>query len=132
MKLKLKDVLTHSSNLQAIYSKKMPPSICYAVCKNADLLEKEVAIIEKGRVGIIEKYAVKDSNGEPVVKDNAYDLGDNREKFVAEYTEYLETETELGIQIVSEAELQKFEDERYDVMTPIELARISFMIATEG
>lgn len=128
MKIKLKEVLHYHQMLKNIETKKLPPKMAYAIGKNMTTLEGEIKHIEKGRVEIIEQYAVKGENGEPIIVDNNYDLGDNYTEFAADYAEFLETDTDINIQLVSEDVLEKLEDERYDPLTPLEMASIDFML----
>lgn len=128
MKIVLSEVVGYYNKLKELATKRVPVKLSYAIYKNMSLLENEIKVIEQVRVDLLEQYAKKDEAGNPVVIDNQYDLGENMDKFAKEYTEHLQTELDIDIHTVSAEELEKLEDARYDVLSPVQIASIDFMI----
>lgn len=128
MKMTLKEVTTKHAALMGLAGKKLPIKISYAVTKNLIKLEEEAKLIEKNRLELAEQYAEKGEDGKAKLEENSYVLGDNRDSFLKEYAEYLETETEIEVRKISVAELEKLEDVRYDVLSLAELAAMEFML----
>lgn len=128
MKMTLNEVLVNYRNLISLAGKKLPVRLSYAVSKNLRLLEKEAELIEKSRTELAEQHAEKDEEGKPATKDGNYVFGENKEKFLEEYNEYLETEIELDPHRIPTEEIEKTEDSRYDVLSPAELMGLTFMI----
>lgn len=131
MKMTLNEVLVNYRNLISLAGKKLPVRLSYAVSKNLRLLENEMKLIEKSRTELAEQHAEKDEEGKPVTKDGNYVFGENKEKFLEEYNEYLETEIELDPHRIPTEEIEKTEDSRYDVLSLAELMGLIFMIEEE-
>lgn len=128
MKMKLAEVKVNHMKLITLSQKKLPHKIAYAVAKNLLKLETETKLIEERRMEMVNTYAMKDEENQPVVKDGKYELGDNEEIFNKEYSEFLETETEVDIHTISCAELDALENSRYDVLTASEMVALDFMM----
>lgn len=128
MQMKLSEVRVRQQNLMQFASKKLPNKLGYAIAKNLIKLESEVSLIEKQRIAIIEGYAKKDEAGNPVIENNVYDIKGHEEDFQKEYSEFLETETEIDIYTVPCDVLDQLENDRYDVLSPAELVTLDFMI----
>ena len=131
MKMTLTEILQKQRILSTLANMKLPYKLAYAISKNLGKMEAEVKAIEETRLNIIKEYAVKDENGEPVINDNVYDLGDNMEAFAEEFQNFLATETEVDIFTVPEAVLGA-DDPRFDVLTVAQIVAIDFMIVEGG
>ena len=127
MKMTLTEILQKQRNLAALANMKLPYKLAYAISKNLGKMEAEVKAIEETRLNIIKEYAVKDENGEPVVVDNKYDLGDNVAAFTEEFQNFMSTETEVDILTVPEAVLET-DYSRFDILTVDQIAALDFMI----
>ena len=127
MKMTLLEVLNRQRTLSEFVSKKLPYKLAYAISKNLAKLQAEAEIIDKGRIALVEEYAVKDEDGKPVVKDNNYDLGENAATFSAEFNKYMSTETDVDIYTVPESVLGT-DDPRFDVLTVAQIVALDFMI----
>ena len=127
MKMTLAEILQKQRNLAALANMKLPYKLAYAIYKNLGKMEAEVKAIEETRLNIIKEYAVKDENGEPVVVDNKYDLGDNVAAFTEEFQNFMSTETEVDILTVPEAVLET-DYSRFDILTVDQIAALDFMI----
>lgn len=128
MKLTFKEIVTYRKNLMDLVGRKFPPKLAYSVVKNIQKFDEEVKILEKQRMSLVVTYAEKDENGNLKIKDACYVFGDNMDKFSEEYNEYLDTEIEVDIHVVSMEEIEKTENERYDLISFEEIRSLAFMI----
>jgi len=133
MKMTLNEVLENYKSLAELAGKKLPVRFSYAVSKNLKKLENEVKPVEKGRSDLIMQYCEKDEEGKPK-SDSKGNLifGDNAPKFIAEYNEYLKMETEVEIHKIPFTEIERTEEDRYDILSPVEMMGIGFMIEEEA
>lgn len=127
MKMTLAEVRMRQQSLAEIAGKKMPEKLGYAVTKNLIKFQEEIEIIEKRRVQLAESYAKKDEAGNPVVKENAYEMEDMT-SFENDFKELLAEEVEIDIRTVPASVLEKLDEERYDALSPAEMMVLDFMI----
>lgn len=129
MKMTLNKVLEHYKNLAQLAEKKLPVKLSYAITKNLVKLQAEAELIEKSRLDLINQYAEKNEDGEAKIKeDGTYSFGENRELFLKEYNDYLNTETDLDVYTVDFMELEKLENDRYDALSVAEIASLEFVL----
>lgn len=114
-------------NTKAIIDRMLPIKMSYAIAKTAKVLAEEVSVIEQQRIKLLEANAEKNDDGTPKIEGNAYILAD-QSKFVEEYTEYLNSESDIKISKFPESEIDKLDDPRYDALSASELAGLEFMI----
>ena len=132
--MKLYEVYGRLNALLKLSEKCLPVKISYAIAKNTKVLAEEYKTINAQRIELCEKYANKDSDGNPIKKDKdgelIYDLTDeNNIEMNKEYNELLEVDSDLTIHKVSIADFEKCEsNSRYDILTPSEYAALEFMI----
>ena len=95
-----------------------------------EALEKEFSSFEKQRIELCKAYANKDSDGNPVIKDEAYDVPDDvKEEFRKELADLSDEEIDIDIRTVSAEEFEKCEQaDRYDIPTGEDFAILGFMI----
>lgn len=127
MNMKLSEVIFRQRVLSKLTELKLPFKLGHAISKNLIKLQEEVKIIEEMRINILKEYAVKDENGEPVINDGQYDLGDKANEFAEEYQTYLDAPTEVEILKVS-TDAFETDDSRFDVLTVAQIAALDFMI----
>ena len=129
MKMTLNEVLENHRSLLEVSEKKLPVRFSYAVSKNLKKLGSEVKLIQEEQSKLAREYCEKDEEGKAKQNDKGNLIfGDNTEKFIVEYNEYLETETEVEVHKILFAEIERTEEDRYDILSPAELAGIGFMI----
>lgn len=130
MKIRLGELRELTANLYPMQKKTFPVKISYAIMRNIEALEKEFSSFEKQRVELCKAYANKDSDGNPVIKDGAYDIPpDVREDFNNELKELSDEEIDIDIRTVSAEEFEKCEQaDRYDIPTGEDFAVLGFMI----
>lgn len=132
MKMTLNEVLENHKSLLEVSGKILPVRFSYAVSKNLKKLETEVKLIQEEQSKLAREYCEKDEEGKPKVNDKGFLVfGDNAEKFMTEYNEYLNTEIEVDVHKIPFAEIERTEGDRYDILPPAELMGIEFMIGEE-
>lgn len=128
MKTTLRKITTNHENMLSVLEKKLPLVISHAIAANVITFENELKIKEKQRISLAEQYAEKDENGNPKTEKGSFCFGENLEDFRREYDEYLDAEIDINIRTISFSDIEKCEDGRYDLLTPIDLVNINFMI----
>lgn len=138
MKMKLRDVTRHYTELAGLGELVLPSKLSFAVSCNLERLQKEAGRIEKERKKLCERYADRDGDGKPAmadsiihgVKTQEYQMSkENRQAFSEEYDALLETEVEVGIRTAKMEEVERCEQaERYDIPTVAQLLAMSFML----
>ena len=134
MLLTFGEILNLNEELHNVVRKRLPFQLAYAISKNVQDISKEADIIGQNRIKLIELYADKDENGNPVIKDGEYHISDeNQGVFQQEYTEFLHTETEVfkNIEKVDITKFDKLEDQRYDALSAADITALSFMISED-
>ena len=130
MKIKLYKLESYIKNLNTLTKRILPAKLSYAISRNTKLLVEEYQTMAEERQKILEKHCLRDENGKPALKDNAYTYADDELKNAAikEQTELLETEIEVDIMVVPVSILEKCEEGRFDVLTVEEVSMLDFMI----
>lgn len=134
MLLTFGEIVNLNEELHNVVRKRLPFQLAYAISKNVQDISKEADIIGQNRIKLIELYADKDENGNPVIKDGEYHISDeNQGVFQQEYTEFLHTETEVfkNIEKVDITKFDKLEDQRYDALSAADITALSFMISED-
>lgn len=134
MLLTFGEIVNLNEELHNVVRKRLPFQLAYAISKNVQDISKEADIIGQNRIKLIELYADKDENGNPVIKDGEYHISDeNQGVFQQEYTEFLHTETEvfMDIEKVDITKFDKLEDQRYDALSAADITALSFMISED-
>ncbi|WP_290063442.1 hypothetical protein [Paraclostridium bifermentans] len=124
MKLTNKKIVTDSMILMDISRKELPIKVSYALAKNISKIEKELQIYNSERQKLLDKYCVKDGNGENKVDEN------NQLKIQEEYLKDWEKDIKELQNIELEIDIHKFKLEELNGynMTPSELIAIDYMI----
>lgn len=100
--------------------------IAYRISKNIKPILKEVEEYEEQRKKLCEEYAEKDDKGEPVIKDNAYDLSKDNLKIINEQLEKIRQETvKIDVKKVTLEDIDRAE------LSPMQLDSIEFMLDLE-
>lgn len=128
MKIKLGQIKSRHQALCMVAKKDLPAKLSYYIGRNILKLQEEFSCYEKMRVEIAKKFAQKDENGEFLVKDESFVFGENEKVFDDELKELNETEIDISFDMVSVDILDLLENERYDVLSPVEMVAIDFMI----
>ncbi|MGG2466852.1 hypothetical protein ACOV1W_03895 [Paraclostridium bifermentans] len=124
MKLTNKKIITDSMILMDISRKELPIKVSYALAKNISKIEKELEIYNSERQKLLDKYCVKDENGENKVDEN------NQLKIQEEHLKDWNQDIKELQNIELEIDIHKFKLEELNGynMTPSELIAIDYMI----
>lgn len=126
MKITNRKIVMDANFLGALTEKKLPIKVSYAIAKNISKIEKELEIYNTERQKLIDKYCVKDQNGENKTdKDNKLSID---EKYLNDWKkdieELLDIEIEIDIHKFNINDLLNSDCE----MTANELMIIDYMI----
>ena len=95
--------------------------------RNIIILSEAAEAYNSAREKIIEEHTEKDSEGKPVVKDNSYVFKDTQ-RFNKDLEELLGIDTEVNLHTISEKDIEKCDDSRYDALTLADLDTLCVMI----
>ena len=126
MNLTIRKILNDTNVLVAISQKQLPIKVSYAISKNIKKLEKELKIYNDERQKLIDRYWIKDEEGNNVIDEN------NQFKIADEHIETWNKEINELMNIEVDIDIHKFNLDslicgNYD-MTPAELMIIDYMI----
>ncbi|MEY8625320.1 DUF1617 family protein [Paraclostridium bifermentans] len=126
MKITNRRIVMDANLLGSLTQKKFPIKVSYALAKNLSKIEKELEIYNIERQKLIDKYCIKDENGENKIdKDNKLSLD---EKYLDDWNkdlnELLDIEIEIDIHKFNINDLLNSDCE----MTASELMIIDYMI----
>lgn len=126
MKLKNRDIVNFINGCTTLKEKKLPIKIGYAVHRNILSLAEAAEVYNVAREKIIEEHTKKDSEGKPVVKDNGYVFKDTQ-RFNKDLEELLGIDTEVSLHTISEKDIEKYDDSRYDALTLSDIDTLCIM-----
>lgn len=113
---------------------KLPRKVSAVIARNILKLEDELKEINKQREEIAQQYAQKGEDGKFIVDGNQYTFEDDEKKlaFLRENNELNHVKVEVNITKINRTDLDKCEeDERYDILTPVQEAALDWMITDE-
>lgn len=124
MKLTNKKIATDSMILMGISRKELPVKVSYALAKNIAKIEKELEIYNSERQKLLDKYCVKDENGQNKIDEN------NQLKIQEVYLIDWEQDIKELQNIELEIDIHKFKIDELNGynMAPSELIAIDYMI----
>lgn len=99
MRLSNRKILNDINTLGAISQKQLPIKVSYAIAKNINKLENELKTYNQERQKLIDKYCLKDENGNNVVDEynNLKIADENIETWNKEMNELLDIEIDIEI-----------------------------------
>ena len=101
MKLKLGEITMMQQGLMVLVNQELPIKLSYKLSKILKKIDMEVQEIENTRVELVKKYGTSDeASGNIKVEE-----GENQEKFMSEYADLLNVETDINIDPISIDEL---------------------------
>lgn len=127
MKLKNRDIVNFINGCAALRAKKLPIKIGYAINRNIIILSEAAEAYNSAREKIIKEHTKKDSKGEPIVRDDRY-VFENEQAFNEDLEELLSIDTEVNLHTISEKDIEKCDDSRYDPLTLADLDTLCVMI----
>lgn len=127
MKLKNRDIVNFINGCAVLRAKKLPVKIGYAINRNIIILSEAAEAYNSAREKIIKEHAKKDSKGEPIVRDDRY-VFEDEQAFNEDFEELLSIDTEVNLHTISEKDIEKCDDSRYDALTLADLDTLCVMI----
>lgn len=126
MKLTNRKIVNDANFLGALTHKQLPIKISYAIAKNVSKIERELEIYNKERQKLIDKYCVKDEEGNNLVdENNQLKIADEHlEDWNKDINELLDIEIDIDIHKFNINDLLNSNCE----MTASELMLIDYMI----
>lgn len=119
MKLKNRDIVNFINGCAALKEKKLPVKIGYAIHRNILSLAEAAEAYNTAREKIIEEYTEKDCEGNLAIKD--------QQMFNKDLEELLDIDTEVNLHTIPEKDIEKYDDSRYDAMTPADIDTLCIM-----
>lgn len=127
MKLKNRDIVSFINGCAALKEKKLPVKIGYAINRNIIALTEAAEAYNVAREKIIEEHTEKDGEGKPAIKGDSYVFKDPQ-RFNEDLEELLDIDTEVNLHTISEKDIEKCDDSRYDALTLADLDTLCIMI----
>ena len=125
MKLTNRKIVNDANLLGNLTHKQLPIKVSYAIAKNISKIEKELEIYNKERQKLIDKYCLKDEEGNLIDENNQFKIADgNLEAWNKDMNELLDIEIDINIHKFSKDDLFNSNCN----ITPAELMLIDFMI----
>lgn len=124
MKLLMNDIVRSESALTALGNTNGLSSIvAYRIFKNIKALHEEITLYNETRKKLCFAYANKDDKGNPIIKNNSYDIPkDKKEQFDNEFQELINMEVDIDIKKI------KLEDIDKAGLSPFQIESIEFML----
>lgn len=125
MKLTNRKIVNDANLLGNLTHKQLPIKVSYAIAKNISKIEKELEIYDKERQKLIDKYCLKDEEGNLIDENNQFKIADgNLESWNKDMNELLDIEIDINIHKFSKDDLFNSNCN----ITPAELMLIDYMI----
>lgn len=126
MKLTNRRIVNDANFLGTLNNKQLPIKVSYAISKNISKLESELKIYNKERQKLIDKYCIKNEDGENLIDEN------NQLKIADEHLDTWNKELNELLDIEIEIDIHKFKLDdlihgNYE-MSPAEISLIDYMI----
>ena len=111
IKVNLNDILNASGTFNAIMQQSFKGSLAFKIARLARELSKEMETFNAERQKLLQKYCVKDENGELKTSDNGTVQvePDKINEFNEEFSSLLETEVEINAEKLSMDSLDSFD-----------------------
>ena len=111
IKVNLNDILNASDTFNAIMQQSFKGSLAFKIARLARELSKEMETFNAERQKLLQKYCIKDENGELKTNDNGtVQVEPNKiNEFNEEFSSLLETEVEINAEKLSMDSLDSFD-----------------------
>lgn len=126
MKITNRKIVNDANFLGDLTHKQLPIKVSYAIAKNVSKIERELEIYNKERQKLIDKYCIKDEEGNNVIDENNQLKIDDEylEAWSEDINELLDIEVDIDIHKFNVNDLLNSNCE----MTASELMLIDYMI----
>lgn len=129
--MKIIDAVNHLNSLKTVSEKVYPAKMRFAITRNIIKISAETELVEKSRIEICERYAAKDVDGKPMVKDGAYVCGTAEDVAArdAEIKALYNTEIDIDILKIQQQDIEECDTkDRYDIPSISEVIALDFMV----
>lgn len=126
MKLTNRRIVADTNFLGALTQRQLPIRVSYSIAKNVSKIENELKVYNAERQKLIDKYCIKDEEGNNIIdENNQLKIDDeNLEVWNKEVNELLDIEVDISIHKFNENDLINANCE----ITPAEIMLIDYMI----
>jgi len=99
MKLTNRKIVSDANFIGTLTNKQLPIKVSYAIAKNVSKIEKELEIYSKEKQKLVDKYCIKDENGNNKIdENNQLKIADeNLDDWNKSINELLDIEIEIDI-----------------------------------
>lgn len=129
VKMKMGELLKNGNALAVVIAEKksFAPEVNIALAQNNAAIEKSLKGYSESRKQIAERFAVKDKNGELLVKNNEYvfERDEDKSGFLEEAKSLDEVEVDVELQKV---EVATMNDGKHEEPTAYDLVAMDFML----
>ena len=126
MKLTNRKIVNDANFLGTLTKKQLPIKVSYAIAKNVSKIEKELELYNKEKQKLVDKYCIKDENGNNKIdENNQLKIADeNLDDWNKSINELLDIEIEID---THKFNINDLLNSNLDI-TPSELMLIDYMI----
>ena len=129
--MKIKDILQYNNDMDALLNKKLPIKVSFCIIKNKNNFKEILKNFDEERKLLIKRYGKRDKEQNLIIDEEGKVEIEDINSFTKEINELLQIEEDFLIYSFSIKELDNYEIEKYDILTPKELSLLSFMITDE-
>ena len=128
--MKVGEIQKIHTALSSIRNKKLPIKVSFVLSRNLKKMDDVVHDMDEKRNELLNKYGEKDVNGMLAVGENGNVRIEDPTKFMDELNEMLDTDVEITLDTISEADIEKCDQDGYDGLTVDEVGALDCMIVT--
>lgn len=129
VKMEMGELLKNANALAVIIGEKksFAPEVNIALAQNSATIEKGLKGYAENRKQIAERFAAKDKNGEPLVKNNEYVFEKDEDK--AGFLEEIKTLEAVEVEVeIQEIDVAVIHDGKHEEPTAYDLVAMGFML----
>lgn len=129
VKMKVSDIRVAQAGLNEVIREKklFPAEVNLAIARNSITLENQMKYHRESVKTLVERFALKDEEGNPVVKNNEYkfETKEDEKAFIQEVSELDKVEMEFE---VTKVKYEVLNDGKHDEPTAYDLVALDFML----
>lgn len=126
--MKVSEIQKVQSALSGIRNKKLPIKMSFVLSRNLKKMDEIVADLDEKRNELLERYGEHDETGQLAVSESGSVKIIEAGKFMEEMNDALNTDIELTLDMISEADIEKCDQDGYDNLTVDEVGAMECMI----
>lgn len=130
--MKIKNIIKYNYSLENILKKKLPIKASFIIAKNKKKIDDILEIYDKKRIDLVEKYAIKNDEGEIIIDNNGNAKINNLKSFSEELEELWSIEQNFEIEYITFQDLEKCDTGNFDSLSPSDISQIQWMIEEEN